>query len=163
MVAKLPILVLGALLGCVTTVVGTAIKTWLDRRTYTSNHLFELRIEALNRAWQAYIEMKDAFGGPRGRQNLEQWKTEHGEQAKNSVERFRRVVDSLQIVLHKRVICVLREIDSAYSSYLDEEPDHVTPFSQWTESVKQNLQKLTKATNKMMSRQRHSIALEFRT
>jgi hypothetical protein len=163
MVEKLLILIVGTLLGCVATVVGTVIKTWLDRRTYTSNHLFELRIEALNRVWQVFNEMKDAFGKPRDRQNLEQWKTEHGEQAKKALERFRSVVDSSQIVLDREVIDVLRRIDSAYFLYLNEESDRLTPFGQWTESVKQKLQELTETTNQMMSQQRHSIALEFRT
>jgi hypothetical protein len=103
-------LIAGAFLTCV----GTAVKAWFDRRTCASNHLFELRIEALNGVWQAFNEMKDVFAR-RISMGFSKWKSDCGQDAEEALRRFRRAVDCEQVVLPIEIIDVLREIDDFYS------------------------------------------------
>ena len=56
-IEKLLFLLLGSLL----TLLGAIVKSGIDRRTHVSNRVFEQRLEALNRVWQAFNEMKGLF------------------------------------------------------------------------------------------------------
>jgi hypothetical protein len=152
-------LIVGTLLGSTATIIATVIKTWLDRRTYTSNHLFDLRIEALKGVWQVFTEMRDVFAR-RVSMDFSKWKSDCGPEAKEALRRFRKAIDCEQVILPVEIIEVLREIDGFYSSTEDDK--EVQP-GQFVNKVNQMLETLTMETNRRMSRQRHSIRLRFRT
>lgn len=155
--------------GSLLTIVGVIVKTWLDRRTYSSNRLFELRIEALNRVWQAFNEMKGLFAS-RIEIGVSRWSTEYmdkeieeqtyKEKAGEALTNFRRSIDNEQVVLPSEVIDILRQMDVEYFLYLD---DDEAKGGQFQSKIKRLLKDLTAAVNKTMAKQTHQIKLRFRT
>ena len=145
--------------GSLLTLVGAIVKTWLDRRTHSSNRIFELRVEALNRVWQAFNEMKGLFAtpveigfDPRSQENVQR--------AGEALTTFRRSIDNAQVVLPAEVIDVLRRMDELYFLYLRDDQQRPSNFQR---ELKRLLDELTTAANKTFGKQTHLIKLQFRT
>ena len=152
---KLLYLVAGSLL----TLVGAIVKTWLDRRTHSSNRIFELRVEALNRVWQAFNEMKGLFA-IRIEIGFGRWSQDYAQKAAEALATFRRSIDNAQVVLPAEVIDVLRRMDELYYLYLGDDQQRPSNFNR---ELKRLLGELTTAANNTLAKQTHLVKLQFRT
>ncbi len=159
MVAEIAEQLLLLIAGAGLTLIGAIVKTWLDRRTHSSTRIFELRIEALNRIWQAFNEMKGLYAF-RIEVGFPQWQNVYAQPASDALTRFRRAIDNAQVVLPAKVIDILRKMDVAYFIY---HSDEVARGSQFQGQVKRLLDELATAVNETMSKQTHEINLRFRT
>lgn len=147
------------LFGSLLTLLGVFINSWVHRRTYTSNRLYELRIEALNGIWKAFNEMKGSFAF---RIQLEdsEWRSQYASEAEERLTAFRRTIDNSQVVLPIDVINILRLIDEAY--YLDYNNTDHKP-SEFQKILKSLLTDLSKAANYTVNQPTHTFSLELRT
>jgi len=152
---QLLLLIAGASL----TLAGAIVKSWLDRRTHSSTRVFEMRVDALNRIWQAFNEMKGLYAS-RVERGLAEWESEVSHDARRALTHFRRSIDNAQVVLPAEVIDVLRRIDEVYFLY-DGNPDAIG--IQFLRDVRVLLQELTTVVNAAMSQPTHQLDLRLRT
>jgi hypothetical protein len=147
-------------------VVGALLAVWVgnitsrrDRLTKASSRIFELRIEAFNRVWLAFNDMKGWFVR-RLPMNPSEWKAKYRSEAGSALDKFRRTIDESQIVLPADAIEVLRKIDAAYAHYFDDEQENGDAFHK---KIKEFLDELSTVANRTMSTHPHTIRLQFLT
>ncbi len=116
-------------------------------------------MEALNRVWQAFNEMKGLFATP-VEIDFDPRSQENVQKAGEALTTFRRSIDNAQVVLPAEVIDALRRMDELYYLYLGDDQQRPSNFQR---DLKRLLDELTTAANKTLAKQTHLVKLQFRT
>ena len=139
------------------TLLGTLVQAAIQRRTSSSNRLFELRLEALTGVWAELISVRDIFAAkiPLGHTK---WAAERGAEAKAALNRFRCEVDRSQVVLDGGVTLVLRRIDTYLYQRLCEDDQKPSDYAREFGAL---VKKLEAVVNDSMRRSTHRVSLSF--
>jgi hypothetical protein len=158
---NLAITLLPALVAGMSALAGVAIGQWYVRKTYVSNKIFEQRIDALNRIWAIFIELKIVVHKS-FQTGYKRWREEHFAEAESLLNRFRVEIDKSQIILDYRIIEGFRKLDELYFLYAVGHLDDQERPSSFLEEFHAALEKLQSSINKVMNQRTQVIKLELR-
>lgn len=148
---------LGTLFGAIVSLSSVALKSTLDRQSYCSNKLFEGRLEALNKIWQALVLTAGIFAR-KITKGHKTWLEEDREEALKSLDDFKNTVNFNGIMLDAQVVSALLSLDSFWYETLlgdDQSP------AEYVSCLNNHMNKLNNAINKTLNMRYHAIHLQL--
>lgn len=154
------------LLGSLLTLTGYWVKAMLDRRTRTSNRIFELRLEAIDKLWGKYNRLVWVLGKST-QLGYNEWRDNHYEEAERAREEFRMEVERQQIILDKEIVEEFVKIGGeamkfVHGNYKNENDDPISYFKWYNEKLSPKLNELSSLINESLQKRTHTVSLEFR-
>jgi len=134
---------------------GVLLKSYLDRKLFLSNKIFELRLDILNNVWLKFVEVKKVVTNS------------EVDKSRIILEDFRKEADKARFVLDYQVIDNFFDLYDIYSNRVDLIEERVDnnkkskddKISIFENKVKEILNNLTEKINKSLYRNKYKIKL----
>ena len=143
--------------GAVVTLIATWLKSIWDRKSTSSNTLFEMRLNAIDKIWRSFLEVKKIYAQKifLGHDN---WLRTHKEKSRTLLTEYRQMLWENQVLLDHCITDVLREL-ADYMTELLFRDDQVP--SEYIDELNQRLSKLSEVINKSMGKRTHTVKLKL--
>ena len=151
------------LLGSFLTLIGTLISALFSRKTYSSNKIFEQRLELIQHIWSKFNNLK--FEVANNYTLIFNNQDNHYESYKSKLEtllnNFRNEIDNAQIILDKNIIDGFRKLDEVY--FLYKECEESNKLNDFNTKIYQILKYIEKEINENINKRTQKITLKLRT
>jgi hypothetical protein len=154
MIKDISLIITGAVLG----LISAWLKSIWDRRSTSSNTLFDMRLNAINKIWHSFLKVKAIYGQkiPLGHDN---WLRTHKEDSLNSLIEYRQIIDENQVILDHCITDGFLNLE--YYMYNLLSIDDQVP-SDYIGELNQRLSSLSDAINKSMGKRTHTVRLKLK-
>jgi len=154
------------LLGSILTLSGYFFKGLVNRRTHSSNKIFERRLASISNIWTKYNELIWLIG-PSIQLGYEDWKDQYFKQAQEARREFKKEVESQQIVLDQDIVEGFVSLGTEAMMFMhgnhQDTNDNPIGYHEWyTRHLNPRLEQLSDTINRSIQKRTHTISLEFR-
>lgn len=143
--------------GAVLALISAWLKSIWDRKSTSSNTLFDMRLNAIDKIWRSFLKVKTIYGQkiPLGHDN---WLRTHKENSLNLLIEYRQVIDENQVILDHCITDEFRNLE--YYMYNLLSLDDQAP-SDYIDELNQRLSVLSDVINKSMGKRTHTVKLKL--
>jgi hypothetical protein len=157
LIKDISLIIIGAVTGAVLSLIPAWLKSIWDRRTTSSNTLFDMRLDAINKIWHSFLKVKTIYDQKiyNGHDN---WLRTHKENSRDLLIEYGQIIDENQIILDHCITDEFRNLESYMYSLFD--LDDQEPFD-YIDKLNQHLSVLSNVINKSMGKRTHTVKLKL--
>ena len=143
--------------GAAVALISAWLKSIWDRRSTSSNTLFQMRLNAIDKIWRSFLKVKEIYGEKIfvGHDN---WIRRHKENSLNLLNEYRQVLDENQVILDHSITDIFRSLHEYMHGLLS--LDDQMP-SDYIRELNRRLSVLSEVINKSMGKRTHTVKLKL--